>query len=157
MHARPPAPHYGKDRYAVAWRYESVKYSYVIFSNIGVLPNVSFQEALESSMLFYGDHATVHGFIIRRRWDRLQSELKCCGSQGHTDWFRVTWDSSPGFIAGMIVGFPASCCDNELAVVQNGDRSRVAQSCVSYTLANFKERLQPYSRGCVDELDVRLR
>lgn len=108
-------------------------------------------------MPFYGAVDDPRGSSVRWVFDRLQSNLFCCGSSSFEDWFSFTWDTSPGIVTGAIVGFPASGCDEDRAVVENAKLGQISQKCISYTLPVYKDRLQPFERGCVEPFDQHLK
>jgi len=67
-----------------------------------------FTQGMNEALKKYGED-NAEGEEIRKTWDFIQKDFKCCGSNNYTDWFGVT-----PFNASMPI-IPESCCQEETA------------------------------------------
>lgn len=65
------------------------------------------QTGISDAIRLYSTDATTRRFV-----DRLQTDLKCCGSANFTDWLTFRWSTSTSSNADL-VAIPKSCCDNK--------------------------------------------
>lgn len=84
------------------------------------------EKSLNSSIYEYTNST---GDVVKKQWDEMQSQLKCCGTFNYTDWKNVLKNDS----------VPISCCLKEEAKCGDGKVSMVNATGI-------------YTTGCVDQI-----